>query len=246
MPQKVKNVALIPARAGSKRIVGKNIRYLSGKPLIAFSIQAAIKSNVFQEVIVSTDCPEIAKIAMEFGAKVPKLRPRFIARDLSPDIEWVKHAIEQLVSTPIDSIEFIAILRPTNPLRSSETIRNAIEFLRGNPWADSLRAMEITTKHPGKMWKVAEGGEATPYLNQSIEPTPTHSRPTQSLEKLWVQNASLEVVKLEALLATQSISGRRILSFEMPGYEGFDLNTEEDWNYLEFLLDADPSLIELR
>ena len=237
------DIALIPARQGSVRIPMKNTKPLNGVPLIAYTIQSAIKSNVFTEVIVSTDSLEIAKIAQEWGAQVPSLRPSEYSGSSSPDLEWVMHAIDHLIDSKKDDIECVAILRPTSPLRSPATIKNAMNSFKNNIWADSLRAMEVTHIHPGKMWRVDEGMEARPYLNQSNQETPTHNLPTQSLEKLWVQNASLEITRLTSLIESKSISGERVMGYQMPGLDGLDLNSPLDWQFLEFLAREQPEII---
>ncbi len=237
------DIAFIPARQGSERLPMKNIKELSGAPLIAYSIQSALKSGRFDEVVVSTDSPEIATIARDWGARVPRLRPPQYSGSLSPDIEWVQHAIDDLTQFPKEEIDCIAILRPTNPLRSSITIKSAMDVFKQNTWADSLRAMELTFIHPGKMWRVNDQMEAVPYLDQSNEVIPTHSRPTQSLEKLWVQNAALEITRLSSLIHSNSISGSRVMGFEMPEFEGFDVNTPMDWQILEFLVQEHPEMI---
>jgi CMP-N,N'-diacetyllegionaminic acid synthase len=237
------DIALIPARQGSIRLPGKNVKILNGIPLIAYSIHSAISSGAFSEVIVSTDSPEIAQIAMDWGADVPALRPPEYSSSTSTDLEWLMHAAEQLISFPKEQIDCIAILRPTNPLRKSSTIKEAIEVFKRNPWADSLRAMEITQIHPGKMWRVSSDMEATPYIDQSNEVIPTHNRPTQSLEQLWIQNASLEITRLSSLITSKSISGRKVLAYEMPEFEGLDLNTHLDWKLLEALIRETPELI---
>ena len=90
-------VALIPARSGSKRVKNKNIRLLAGHPLLAYSIAAARESGIFRSVIVSTNCDEIAEVARHYGAEVPFLRPASMARDLSPDIEWIEHILRELI-----------------------------------------------------------------------------------------------------------------------------------------------------
>jgi CMP-N-acetylneuraminic acid synthetase len=237
------DIALIPARQGSLRIPMKNLKLLNGIPLIAYTIQSALKANIFSEVIVSTDSLEIANIAKDWGAQVPSLRPAQYAESLSPDLEWVMHAINHQVEAKRDTIDCIAILRPTSPLRSPSTIRDAMKILKKNSWADSLRAMEITHIHPGKMWRVSKEMEAKPYLDQSKETIPTHNRPTQSLEELWVQNASLEITRYVSLIQSNSISGSRVLGYQMPGFEGFDLNTPLDWQLLELIADQKPELI---
>ena len=216
---------------------------MNGVPLIAYTIRAALEANSFEEVIVSTDSEEIAEVAVEWGAAVPILRPRELAMDQSTDIEWIEHCLTQMIQTPLPRINFLAILRPTSPLRSGTTIAQAISSLKINVWADSLRAMEITDRHPGKMWHLSSQSQATPYLDQEGESIPTHNRPTQSLEELWVQNASLEIVRCSSLLKTGSISGEKVMGFIMPGYEGFDINNELDWILLEALIARDPIIL---
>lgn len=238
------NIALIPARSGSKRLPQKNIKLLKGLPLLAYSIKAAIESEVFSEVIVSTDCPNIALVAERYGASAPILRPLDISTDESTDIEWVNHALNSMVKNPLGLIDFVTILRPTSPLRKSRTIVKALDTLRNNPWADSLRAMEVTFKHPGKMWILDKLNRAHPYLNQSNELIQTFNRPTQTLQKIWIQNASLEIVKLRSILETNSISGKIIMGFEMPGMEGFDINNKNDFEFLEFMLNKAPNLLD--
>jgi N-acylneuraminate cytidylyltransferase len=237
------NIALIPARSGSKRLPGKNIKHLNNKPLIYYTIKVAQETELFSEIIVSTDSQEIADIAISCGATVPFLRPSEYATDTSTDIEWVNHAINFMAKTPRSEIRFISILRPTSPLRTSRTIIQALNQLESNSWADSLRAMEITDKHPGKMWVLDKENKAQPFLNQSNEAIPTHNKPTQSLEAIWVQNASLEIIKFKSLITTNSISGNNVMGFEMPGIEGFDINRPLDFEFLEFIVREKPQLL---
>lgn len=237
------DVAFIPARQGSVRLPGKNIKLLNGIPLIAYSIRSAMDSGLFKEIIVSTDSQEIAQISRHWGASVIALRPKEFSSSTSTDIEWLLHAVEHLTVFPQAQIECIAILRPTNPLRTAKTLSNAMHSFKQNTWADSLRAMEITQVHPGKMWRVNGVMEATPYLNQTNELVPTHNRPTQSLEQLWIQNASLEITRLSSVLASKSISGKKVMGYQMPDFEGFDLNTPLDWMLLEALIREKPELI---
>ena len=237
------SIALIPARAGSKRLPLKNIKPLNGIPIIAYSIIAAKKTGLFSEIIVSTDSEEIAEIAEKWGAKVPSLRPEEFATDESSDIEWVRHAISKLISFPPESVDKVSILRPTSPLRSSESIVNAMRILNACPWADSIRAMEVTSKHPGKMWILDDQNRATAFLNQSDESLPTYNTPTQSLQKLWVQNASLEIAKISAIIETQTISGHNVMGLELPNFEGLDINTTTDWEFLEYLSVKYPEIL---
>ena len=234
------NIALIPARGGSKRIENKNIRLLAGHPLIAHSINVARDAGIYDRILVSTDNFEIAQIAKQYGAEIPSMRPSEYATDTSPDIDWISHSVHEW---GIAQESTLTILRPTSPLRKATTIKSAVEALTSASWADSLRAMQIVSEHPGKMWRVNANNEAISYLEQQERSVPTHSSPTNTLERVWIQNASLEVVKVQTIINKGSLAGDRILKFEMPGLEGFDLNTVSDWDYLEFLIKSDRSII---
>lgn len=109
-------VALIPARAGSKRVADKNIRRLSGHPVMAYTISAAVQSGIFSDVIVSTDSEHYADIARHYGADVPFLRPQQLAGDVSPDIEWLAYTLDRLRDEGRE-YECFSILRPTSPFR---------------------------------------------------------------------------------------------------------------------------------
>jgi len=237
-----KTVALIPARGGSKRILGKNTKVLARKPLIYYTINSALNANIFDQILVSTDDQVTADLSQEFGAIVPGLRPPEFSTDNSPDIEWVTHAVHEWLG---EGVSTLAILRPTSPLRKPSTIREAFSLFTASDWADSLRGMQPISEHPGKMWRINSDNEASPYLDQLNRDVPTHSSPTNTLEKLWVQNASLEFVRVSTILDKKSLAGDRILKFELPGFEGYDLNTINDWKYLEFLIEQNPSLLPI-
>ncbi|NEO01629.1 MAG: acylneuraminate cytidylyltransferase family protein, partial [Moorea sp. SIO3I7] len=159
-------VALIPARAGSKRVPGKNIRRLKGHPLIAYTIAAATQSQVFSAVIVSTDSEEVAEIARYYSAEVPFLRSPEYATDKSPDIEWIDYTLRHLSDLGRE-FDCFSILRPTSPCRQPQTIQRAWQaFLAQADQVDSLRAVEKCQQHPGKMW-VLKGSLMKPLLEQN-------------------------------------------------------------------------------
>src|SRR3954469_15992234 len=144
-------VALIPARAGSRRVPGKNIRPLAGHPLIAYTIAGATEAGIFDAVIVSTDSEEIAAIARHYGAEVPGLRPAEMAGATTPDIDWVRWPLE-LLADDAREFDLFSILRPTSPFRRGTAIRQAWDQLLAVEGADSIRAVELCKQHPGKMW----------------------------------------------------------------------------------------------
>jgi CMP-N,N'-diacetyllegionaminic acid synthase len=224
-------VALIPARAGSKRVPNKNVRSLAGHPLMAYTIAAAIQSEVFSSVVVSTDCELYAKIAKYYGAEVPFLRPAAFAGDLSPDIEWVEYTLKRLKDQghPYDCF---SILRPTSPFRLPETIRRAWETFLAEAGVDSLRAVEKCKQHPGKMW-VVRGSRMVPLLPLSPAEQPWHSSQYQALPEVYVQNASLEIAWSRVVFEGRTIAGSVVVPFFTRDHEGLDVNNPYDWQLAE-------------
>ena len=220
-------VALIPARGGSERVPGKNVRELGGHPLIAYSIAAARGSGVFDAVIVSTDAEEIAEAGARYGAEVPGLRPAEMASSTSPDIEWVRHVLDGLAAEG-RAPELFSILRPTSPFRTAATILRAHEDLLSRPEADSIRAVELCRQHPGKMWTL-DGHLLRPLLTQSREGVPTHSRQYQDLPEVYVQNSSLEIAWTRAVTEQGSIAGETVAPFFTDDAEGFTIDYPSDW-----------------
>lgn len=223
-------VALVPARAGSQRLPGKNVRELAGHPLLAYSIAAAQESGVFGTVLVSTDSPEIADLARRYGADVPGLRPPELSTATSPDIEWVRLAMEGR------SEELFAILRPTSPFRRGATIRRALDRLLAlGDRADSIRAVEPCRQHPGKMWML-DGELMRPLLPQPVGETPLHSRQYQALPPVYAQNSSLEIAWSRVLAEDGTISGKRLAPFLTEGVEGLSIDYADDFERAEALL----------
>jgi len=138
-----KILALIPARKGSKRIPGKNIIDFAGKPLIAYTIEAALASNCFQDIIVSTDDEEIISVAMQYGATVPFMRPKDLADDLAKSTDVVIHAIRALEEMG-KTYELFVFLQPTSPLRDGTDIKNSIDFLLDNDYRSVVSISEDT------------------------------------------------------------------------------------------------------
>lgn len=227
-------VAFIPARVGSKRVPGKNVRVLGGHPMIAYTIGPALESNVFDAVIVSTDSEEIAAIARHYGAEVPFLRPAALASDTSPDIEWLEYTISELSATG-RNWDCFSLLRPTSPFRTADTIRRAWTTFTSQESADSLRAVELCTQHPGKMW-IVRGQRMTPLLPFGNGEQPWHSTPYQALPRVYVQNASLEIAWTRVVRERRTIAGDVLVPFLTEGYEGFDINDAFDWMVAERLL----------
>lgn len=227
-------VALIPARQGSKRVVGKNIRRLCGHPTLAYTIAAALDSGVCDRVVVSTDSSEIADIGRHYGADVPFLRPPEFAGDTSPDIEWIEHALQAMESAG-DRYDCFMLLRPTSPFRTASTVRRAWDQFLADRTVDSLRAVERCSEHPGKMW-VIRGRRLLPLLPLGPAERPWHSTPYQALPEIYVQNASLEIAWSRIVHEGRTIAGETVMPFLTGDAEGFDINSEQDWALAEQMI----------
>jgi N-acylneuraminate cytidylyltransferase len=225
-------VALIPARGGSVRVPGKNVAPLAGHPLIAYSIAAARESARFDAVVVSTDREEIADVARRYGAEVI-MRPEEMAGSTSPDIQWVRHALD---GAPYD---VFSILRPTSPFRRGETINRAWE--RFGEHCSSVRAVRKVREHPGKMW-VRDGDYIRPLMPQTPGETPTHSRQTAALPEVWVQDSSLEIAWTR-IVADGEIAGPDVVPFFPEGHEGFSIDYPDELAEAERLAAAQPELL---
>jgi CMP-N,N'-diacetyllegionaminic acid synthase len=226
-------VAFVPARSGSQRVPGKNVRPLAGHPLLAYAIETARQSGVFERVVVSTDSEAIADVARWYGADVPFLRPVEYATATSPDVEWLAFTLQGLD----ESYDLFAIVRATNPFRGPETVRRGLEQLLQTPEADSVRAVELVKQHPGKMWVFAEDGRTmAPLLDQAQLPVAWHAGQYQALPPIYSQNSALEIAWTRVVSETGTREGRVVAPFLTEGHEGFNVDDEEDWERAERLL----------
>lgn len=229
----MKVLALIPARAGSKRVKNKNIRALGGKPLIAYTIQAALKAKLVDRVIVSTDSKKIAEVARKAGAEVPFLRPKDLAGSGSTELEFHEHALNWLAQNEGYVPDLVVNLYPTTPFRKASTIDKAIKRMLEVPEAESLRSIRKCSEHPHKMWQI-EGAFARPFVeSQSSE---QHTLAYHQLPQVFIQNASIYITKPEVLQRYRSTIGKKVLAFEMSEEESVDINTPLDFFVAETLV----------
>jgi CMP-N,N'-diacetyllegionaminic acid synthase len=220
---------LIPARAGSKRVPGKNTRLLGDKPLIEWTIAPAKAANV-AKIIVSSDDPAIWPIARFHELELHIRKPEH-ATDDATDFSWV-YDLRKLIETP-----YFCILRPTSPFRTASTIRRAFAALVGSK-AHSVRAVErVIHPHPCKMWRLEAGTKHMQPVLRGCHPdgTPFHSSPSQSLPVVYTQNASLEMAQTWVIEGTKTISGYNIAPFLTEQLEGFDINDPAEFEEAERL-----------
>lgn len=214
------NIAIIPARGGSKRLIGKNSLLLAGIPLLAHSILYAKRnSEIIDEVYVSTDDAEIKELALNYGAKVVD-RPDYLSGDFEPTVSCLKHCLENIEQ----EVENVFLLQPTNPLRMDDLLRNAFMVFKTQK-SDSL--MTVTKSHH-KLGKIVEN-KFEPF---NYEP----GQRSQDLEPLFFENGLLYISSAELIRQDKIISAAAIPFVVDHIFAGVDIDTQEDLDYAEYLL----------
>lgn len=228
-----KILGVIPARGGSKSIPAKNVFLLAGKPLIYYIINTslmAIKNEILDRCIVSTDNEEIAKIASSFGAEVPFLRPKEYSQDTSPDIEFMQHAFKKMSESGFKA-DILVNLRPTSPLLSIEDIKRAVEILLQSGGSSVRSVSQIEHNYHPYWLKRIEGNKAFPFM-PGYDEKKYYNR--QLLPPLFRLNAAVDVVRAENV-TKGDLYGKDMRAYIME--KGFlDINQESDFMVAEAIL----------
>jgi len=225
------NIALIPARGGSKSIPLKNIQLLGGKPLIAYTIEYSKQCKNVSHTVVSTDNEEIALISKKYGAEVPFLRPDDISGDAVQDYPVIKHALEALEGVYQEKIDAIVWLRPTSPLRPIGLIEKSYSLLEEHPNCTSIRSVVKSTEHPYRQWQI--NGEFIRGVSSNI--FESYNMPRQELPDAYFQSGDIEVVRRETIL-NNTISGDRVIPLIIQQKDMLDIDHFNDLKKAEHKL----------
>ncbi len=225
-------LAIITARAGSKRLLNKNSLDLAGKPLIAWTIDAAKKTKYISEVVVSTDSLEIKKTAEEFRATVPFMRPEHLSNDTASSFDVVEHCIEFYQTQLNQSFDYIILLQPTSPLRTSADIENAIQLLNEKN-ADAVVSVCETEHSP--LW--SNTIDATLSLEHFLRDEVKNKR-SQDLPTYYRLNGAIYICKTEELLKQKTFFlKQKCFAYIMDKENSVDIDTALDLKMAEFLID---------
>ena len=220
-------LCIIPARSGSKGIIDKNIIDYNGKPLLSWSIIQAKNSKYKMRIIVSTDSEKYKKIAIEYGAEVPFLRPPEISQDLSTDFECINHCVKWLEKNENYKSDIILHLRPTSPNRSVTLIDDCLDnFIKNRSNYDSLRSVIPFDKSPFKMYKVANDHLLPLFrtIDNIYEP---YNQARQILPQCYLHNGYVDVLNTN-ILQYSTISGNKILPYVMNEEHNIDIDNPKD------------------
>ncbi len=221
-------LAIIPARGGSKGLPGKNIAPLGGKPLIAWTIEAALAARCVSRTIVSTDSPEIAEVARAAGADVPFLRPDHLASDTATTLDVIAHAHQAC-----PGFDVLLVLQPTSPLRRAADIDAAFAQMIASG-AQSCTSVCETDTPPWLMYRQTEAG----FVESVLPPWPGGMR-RQDLPPVYVLNGALYFVKTPAFDTTGQLLPSPTAGYIMPAHASIDIDTREDLHRAEVALAAD-------
>jgi N-acylneuraminate cytidylyltransferase/CMP-N,N'-diacetyllegionaminic acid synthase len=223
-------VAIIPARGGSKGVIRKNISTVAGKPLVAWTIETARKSRLLDRVLVTTDDPEIAGISKECGAEAPFLRPAALARDDTPGIEPIIHAVGWCEENEGYDPASVMVLQPTSPLRTAEDIDRAIYLMREKA-ADFVVSVTETRHHPCWAKTITGNGRLEDFIP---EKDPISCR--QQLPTVYSINGAIYLGKKEAVLKKRAWFTEKTYPYVMPQERSLDIDTPWDLYLADLIL----------
>lgn len=226
-----KFLAIIPAREGSKGLPGKNIKLLCGKPLIAWSIEAGLESRHIDELVVTTDSLEIAKIASDYGASTPFIRPKEYATDTSTSWDVVNHAIEFYASELNVHFDYIVLLEPTSPLRESGDIDQMIESVISleNEF-DAIISLGQVHEHPMIMKKISDK-----KINSYIEHGSAPKR-RQDYEAAYFPYGVAYIIKTSTFLSEKTFYPRRTTYYVIDRYQCYEIDDIYDFLAVENIM----------
>jgi len=214
-------IAIIPARGGSKRIPKKNIKFLAGKPLLAYTIEAARNSKLINKTFVSTDDNDIADVAIEYGAEVI-MRPEQLSKDDSSTEQAMVHAVEQLEKQGYKQIDYVVLLQPTSPLRGTDIIDNGINLVLESDVDSVLSVCEIQNYY-------LSGYFIGDYYKREYDNRPF----SQSIPKKYRENGALYITKKDLLLTNKNRTNGKTKAIVMNELDSIDIDEEDDFNLIE-------------
>lgn len=225
MIESQKILGIIPARGGSKTIPRKNVKVLAGKPLIAWTIEAAQKSQYIDRLILSSEDAEIIEVAREWGCEVPFLRPAELAQDDTPGIEPVIHAIETIG----EKYDYVVLLQPTSPLRNVNDIDYCISYCIEENAQVCISVCEAD-KNPFWMHTLDKSQRLCPLM-----PAGLSIERRQDLPAVYVENGAIYVAKTSYLLKAKNFITEETLAYIMPAERSWDIDTEMDFRFCELI-----------
>jgi CMP-N-acetylneuraminic acid synthetase len=225
-------LGVIVARGGSKGLPGKNVRLLGGKPLIAWTVEAATGAKHLDLVITSTDSAEIRDVALEYGCRAPFLRPAELSTDEASVLDVLAHAVGFAADEPGGPFDVVVLLQATSPMRTAQHIDDALEAFFGEGYApdDTLVSVRSIDRKYGWLMRETEGGMME-FVAQTAVDKPTRR---QTLPRLFMPNGAIYITRCDAV--DKGFYGSRTRSFVMSDACSIDVDTLDDFRAAEAAL----------
>jgi CMP-N,N'-diacetyllegionaminic acid synthase len=224
-------LGIIPARGGSKSVPHKNIALLNGKPMIAYTIEAAKKSQRLTEFLVSSENPEIITVAKQYGAPVPFVRPAQLATDEAPTLPVVQHAVREMEALNDLTYDIIVLLQPTTPLRRPEDIDAAIDKLIATGADSVISVCEVGAYHPARMRQIIDD-----CLIELPIREPKEMLRRQDLPPIYIRNGAIYAVQRQVVMLQNSLIGKVSRPYIMPDEISVNVDSKLDFLMAEILL----------
>lgn len=225
MNRSVTTLGLIPARGGSKGIPGKNVRPLFGKPLIAYTIEAAARARLISRVVVSTDDPAVAQTATLWGAETPFVRPAELGADTAPMLPVIQHAVRFLEESG-SCYDLICLLQPTSPMRTPDDIDKCIGLLQDTGADTVISVLPVPDKH-NPHWVFEPDGAGGLRLSTG-EAMPVSRR--QDLPPAYHREGSVYVVRRDVLMNRNTLYGPKVVGYVMDAARSVNIDEPADWD----------------
>jgi len=228
--KKYRILGVIPARGGSKTIPKKNIKPLLGRPLIAYTIVPAKQSKLLTRVIVSSDDEEIIEVAKRYGADVPFVRPKELADDLSLATDVIRHAVIETEKQEGKKYDYVMMLQPTTPLRTTEDIDKALGKLIETGADSVISVVKVGAMHPARMKKIIND-RLVDYAEEEVE-----NMPKELLPPVYIRNGAIYAVKRDVLVNMRSFKGRVCRPYVMPEERSINIDSRMDFLLAEAVM----------
>ncbi len=227
----MKILAVIPARGGSKSVLRKNIVKVNGKPLISYTINAALMVDCLTDVVVSTDDSEIANISRDLGAQVPFIRPEDLASDEAQSAPVIEHALNFMENEKGIKYDAVLMLQPTSPLRTSIHIKESIDLFLSQECDSVVSVVSVGGNHPFRMKRLV-GNQLVNYIDQGF----WDMRPRQNLPDVYIRNGAIYLIDRDVIINQHQLIGSKCLGYVMSDTESANIDTPIDLMLAELLI----------
>jgi CMP-N,N'-diacetyllegionaminic acid synthase len=231
-------LAIVPARAGSKGLPGKNFRILADKPLVQFSLEAGMQSSFIDDVVLTSNCGNCIDIAKNLGATVPFIRPEHLSSDDVLSFDVIKHTLAHLASIG-KTYDMFVLLEPTSPLRDAQDVDKAITALVNSKKKSLVSVCRSEDQHPNFMFQIDGDGSLLTWSGNKFLPLRR-----QDVSPAYFLDGSLYISNVEVYLAKQTFCHEETLAYIMPKWKSFEIDDFTDFVCVEALFKQRDKLIK--